>query len=212
MAPSRTSPPSCLSWHEGPGLKEKSAPALGSAGAGALGQPVSRVLSGVGCGLRVSPSSRSLRLGDHLSGPRRHRPARAAYPGLNGWAPIAPVWPCSKWGLPGRQHCCQRRWSLTPPFHPYPRRSATGRSFSVALSAGHPARVLPGTLPDGARTFLGRHSPPAVARPAQPCFHHTGRGCLRQRDPASPPGPPPMPAGSQPRAPTTSAACWSQCR
>ena len=30
------------------------------------------------------------------------------------------------------------------------------RSFSVALSAGFPARALPGTVPCGARTFLGR--------------------------------------------------------
>jgi len=30
-----------------------------------------------------------------------------------------PVWPCSRWGLPGRKHLCLRRWSLTPPFHPY---------------------------------------------------------------------------------------------
>jgi len=32
--------------------------------------------------------------------------------------PIAPAWPCSRWGLPGRSHRCARRWSLTPPFHP----------------------------------------------------------------------------------------------
>ena len=30
---------------------------------------------------------------------------------------IAPAWPCSRRGLPGRTHCCTRRWSLTPPFH-----------------------------------------------------------------------------------------------
>jgi len=34
-------------------------------------------------------------------------------------ADFAPAWPCSRWGLPGRRHCCRRRWSLTPPFHPY---------------------------------------------------------------------------------------------
>jgi hypothetical protein len=30
-----------------------------------------------------------------------------------------PAWLCSRWGLPGRVHCCTRRWSLTPPFHPH---------------------------------------------------------------------------------------------
>ena len=76
----------------------------------------------VQCGLRFTgdPSSRLPHLGDHLSRLRRCRLARAAYPGLNGWAPIAPAWPCSGWGLPGRRHCCRRRWSLTPPFHPDP--------------------------------------------------------------------------------------------
>ncbi len=82
---------------------------------------------------------------------------------------FVPAWPCSRRGLPGRRHCCRRRWSLTPPFHPYPTQRqalSLGRSFSVALSAGRPARVLPGAVLFGARTFLERHEPPAVARPA----------------------------------------------
>ena len=28
-------------------------------------------------------------------------------------AHFVPAWPCSWWGLPGRLHCCTRRWSLT---------------------------------------------------------------------------------------------------
>jgi len=100
--------------------RQQGGPGAVCAGADALGQPVSRVLSSVAGGLRVTPSSRQPHLGDHLSGLRRCRLALAAYPGLNGWAPIAPAWPCSGWGLPGRRHCCRRRWSLTPPFHPDP--------------------------------------------------------------------------------------------
>ena len=41
-------------------------------------------------------------------------------------------------------------------------------SVSVALSAGFPARVLPGTLPCGARTFLGLPSAFAQDSPRSP--------------------------------------------
>jgi len=59
---------------------------------------------------------------------------------------VAPAWPCSRWGLPGRPGHPGRRWSLTPPFHPcrvgrvverlY--HLPTRRSVSVALSVGLP--------------------------------------------------------------------------
>jgi hypothetical protein len=32
---------------------------------------------------------------------------------------FVPAWPCSRRGLPGHAHYCARRWSFTPPFHPY---------------------------------------------------------------------------------------------
>ena len=64
-------------------------------------------------------------LGDHLSRPpvtgRLERPTRSSR-GTSRSPPqcgFAPAWFCSRWGLPGRRHCCRRRWSLTPPFHPY---------------------------------------------------------------------------------------------
>ena len=51
---------------------------------------------------------------------------------------FASVWPCSRWGLPGRRHCCRRRWSLTPPFHP--RRAWRGTALLCGpVPAGHPA-------------------------------------------------------------------------
>ena len=66
---------------------------------------------------------------------------------------FVPAWPCSRRGLPGRAHYCARRWSFTPPFHPYnpttppQNRGRLGgvRSVSVALSGrftpldGYPA-------------------------------------------------------------------------
>src|ERR1043165_7895283 len=58
------------------------------------------------------------------------------------------------------------RWALTPPFHPYLRRSpGTGGSLSVVLSLSPRdwRRLdLPVTLPCGARTFLGRGEADAV--------------------------------------------------
>ena len=52
-------------------------------------------------------------------------------------------------------HCCKRRWSLAPPFHPYP----CGRFVFLwpdlaGSSEESPPRVLPGSLPCGVRTFL----------------------------------------------------------
>jgi hypothetical protein len=43
----------------------------------------------------------------------------------------------SGWGLPSRRSHLRRWWSLTPPFHPYPRFRGGGL-FSVALSRGSP--------------------------------------------------------------------------
>ncbi len=68
----------------------------------------------------LSSGNLGSRLGDHLSGthvsmrlvrPTRSLRVRAApHPPK---ADYAPAWPCSWWGLPGRPHCCGRRWSLT---------------------------------------------------------------------------------------------------
>ena len=52
---------------------------------------------------------------------------------------FAPAWPCSRWGLPGRRHHCQRRWSLTPPFHPYPIECVHGKgTFTIPSRPGGP--------------------------------------------------------------------------
>ena len=48
-------------------------------------------------------------------------------------AAFASAWLCSGRGLPGRPYCYGRRWSLTPPFHPYLNCLQPGRYVSVAL-------------------------------------------------------------------------------
>ena len=87
------------------------------------GRPVSRFLSRViiylGLWLPTSSSSRP-----------------GAFCGTG--RPNAPAWPCSRWGLPGREHHCPRRWSLTPPFHPRSMLAHGAIHFSVALAVGLP--------------------------------------------------------------------------
>ena len=57
------------------------------------------------------------------------------------------------------------RWALTPPFHPYP---GIGRTLIRAVCFLWPcpspcgAQALPGSLPDGARTFLGHPAASAI--------------------------------------------------
>lgn len=70
---------------------------------------------------------------------RRCRRTLAAYPQTRRGASSPAVWPCCGRGLPGRPCRHGRRWSLTPPFHPYrARRAGPGGLLSVALSRGFP--------------------------------------------------------------------------
>lgn len=108
----------------------------------------------------------------------RLRPAPAAYPELRSeqlpgasvaGGSIAPAWPCSRWGLPGRSGCPGRRWSLTPPFHPHLAvlTDRFGGLFLWPDPAGCPA---PGVTRHRALwsadfPLYGRLAPPAIARP-----------------------------------------------
>ncbi len=173
----------------------KKTPRRSPSGAVTAGRPVSRVLSGAALRFTAAPSSRlPAPVRSSVWAPRR-RGAHAAYPELNGDEPppapkgFAPAWPCSEWGLPGRRHCCRRRWSLTPPFHPC--RRERRRSVSVALSPGFPVRELPGTPLCGARTFLGRHA--LRDRPANlpfACIIPSGREAVNQPNAEIPDNPP----------------------
>src|SRR4030067_23912 len=93
---------------------------------------------------------------------RRYRRAPAAYPELRGDGPsparkrtslllgLAPSGGCLAGPIAGPAGgLLHHLFTLTA-------RSRGRRVFSVALSAGFPARALPGTVPCGARTFLGR--------------------------------------------------------
>jgi hypothetical protein len=63
---------------------------------------------------------RTPQLSGHLSGLTISRQLGAANPELKRSEQLlVPAWPCSWRRLPGRGHCCPRRWSLTPPFHPF---------------------------------------------------------------------------------------------
>ncbi len=78
------------------------------------------------------------------------------------------IWPCSDWGLPCRC-CCQHRGGLLPHLFTL----TTGAYAQVAVYFLWPdpsplgAQALPGSLPIGARTFLGTEQP-ARDHPANP--------------------------------------------
>ena len=119
-----------------------------------LSQPVSRVLSPVDRPGDGHPSRAAVAGG--LKHPTcEHRAGNSLA-----------FWACSGRGLPGRPGHPGRRWSLTPPFHPYPPRRAV---YSLLhLPSGHPGPALPASLPCGARTFLGTPARgDAAVRPTQ---------------------------------------------
>ena len=104
--------------------------------------PVSRILCPI-------PRTASFGIGgSHLSTATvtRHlqRPTRGngEQPLCVGQSPahLPLAWPCSRWGLPGRPSHLGRRWSLTPPFHPYDAHAdAWDRALlSVALAVESP--------------------------------------------------------------------------
>jgi hypothetical protein len=163
---------------------------------------ISRVLSGgqfrIGHADRHTPPGRSSIWAPPYGGPQ------AADPELRENEPfpvpkdIAPAWPCSRWGLPGRRHCCRRRWSLTPPFHPYPRVKAP-RGLAEASCAVFDSRAVifcgpirgsprPGITrhlalwsADFPRTPFDRLRVPAIARMTLPPPDHKRIGDAGQR-------------------------------
>ncbi len=81
-----------------------------------------------------------------------------------------PIWPCSGWGLPGAR-ITEGAGALLPHHFTLTERpvaQARAGLFLWHYPSGRPARVLPGTLPGGARTFLppdesGRRPPSPLA-------------------------------------------------
>ena len=135
------------------------------------GAPRGRAFFGTRCGAGRKPgsvvdshSSRRI-VTDTLKQPtRRHRGPRHCLP----------IWPCSRWGLPCRPVArlavrSYRTISPLPAFHlacrrvgtlcrtfvrQVPRRTAGG-IFLLHFPSARAAQALPGTVPCGARTFLG---------------------------------------------------------
>jgi len=92
---------------------------------------------------------------------------------------FSPVWPCTGRGLPGRGHCCPRRWSLTPPFHPHT--PARAVCFCGPVQKLAPLQALPGFLLCGVRTFLTAWL--AARTPDWPeWFHHIQNRIKSQSD------------------------------
>ena len=141
------------------------------------GRPISRVLSRavIYLGRRLPAAS---------SGLPGAQTGRAAPWGVRvqlncTLTPLAPAWPCSRWGLPGRPGHPRRRWSLTPPFHHH----RSDRVAPAVCFCGPFRRVTPpGCYPAPCPVEPGLSSPRAwprgVNRGARPpgrpgCwFHH----------------------------------------
>ena len=84
-----------------------------------------------------------------------------------GPAHRTPIWSCSGWGLPCPAALAPRAVGSYPTVSPLPRTLA-GRSAVCSLlhfPSARAAQALPGTLPCGARTFLGGIAPDATAWP-----------------------------------------------
>ena len=72
-----------------------------------------------------------------------------------------PIWPCSDWGLPCHRPLPAVRWALTPPFT-LALACAGAVCFLWPFPSPCGAQALPGSLPDGARTFLGTPEVPRI--------------------------------------------------
>jgi hypothetical protein len=100
----------------------------------------------------------------------RHRPPRAAYPRLplrdgRCGSHLAAYLALLRLGVTVPPLLPAARWALTPPFHPYPPsalRPPGAVSFLWPCPSPFGAQALPGSLPCGARTFLGRLAAPAT--------------------------------------------------
>lgn len=123
------------------------------------GQPVSRILSA-----RFDPAGMIISLGaasplrsSSLPGTRKRR---AAAPPPRGAGEACSCLALLQMGVAWPRHCCRRRWSLTPPFHPHPPRG--GRFVSVARSG---ELLRPGGYPASCPVECGLSStPPARSR------------------------------------------------
>ncbi len=105
----------------------------------------------------------------------------------------APIWHCSRWGLPCRP-CCQGRGALLPHLFTFaPARAGGVVCFLWRFPSGYPGRALPGTVDLWSPDFP-RALPPAAIRPSAQATDRRAGGRLQ---PTSHPGSagPVQPAG-----------------
>src|SRR5690606_20046581 len=106
-----------------------------------------------------SHSSRRI-VADALEQPtRRHRGPRHCLP----------IWPCSRWGLPCRSAARRagRSYRTASPLPRVPEDRSAVCSL-LHFPSARAAQALPGTVPCGARTFLGTPEGDATAWPTPP--------------------------------------------
>ncbi len=106
-----------------------------------------------------------------------------------------PIWSCSRWGLPCRSVAglAVRSYRTISPLPDL--RRAIGGIFLLHFPSARAAQALPGTVPCGARTFLGIVSNDATVWPTPPrALSHNGhvanptaRRMRHRRDPATAP-------------------------
>ena len=132
----------------------------------AAGRAVSRVLFPAGPGrMRGIVREMVICLGWPSPATSSSLPAALPFPVVGVGHTSPPIWPCSDWGLPCHR-CYQRRGGLLPHRFTLTRRKPCGllRAVSFLWPCPSPsgAQALPGSLPYGARTFLGNLAAPAT--------------------------------------------------
>ncbi len=149
-------------------------------------RPISRVLSWTVIPLGASSPIRS----SNLPGPGAGRAMRSLFG-------LAPGGVCRAGPLP------DSRCALTAPFHPCrPAEAVLGGIFLLHFPSARAAQALPGTVPCGARTFLGtlrdEHDGDATVWPAPPrALSHVVRGGAGMMGPRAPGGVAPAYGGKQ---------------
>ena len=88
---------------------------------------------------------------------------RVGMVGVGHTSPL--IWPCSDWGLPCHR-CYQRCGGLLPHRFTLTHKQPFGHFWAVCFLWPYPspfgAQALPGSPPDGARTFLEHLAAPAI--------------------------------------------------
>lgn len=128
-------------------------------------RPVSRVLSWTVIPLGATSPLRSSNL-----------PGDTAGRSIASLFGLAPGGVCRAGPLP------DSRCALTAPFHPCrPAEAVLGGIFLLHFPSARAAQALPGTVPCGARTFLGIVSNDATVWPAPPCVFSHGEAVISCR-------------------------------